>query len=100
MKEAIKTYLIESGFKHRESEPFDVLHKDILKDVEVLVNINDKEINFYINANELDEGDDFPKYAVCRKFKKDVLQIKDKEKTAHSIVAVMLQKVLSEYISN
>lgn len=99
MKEAIKTYLIESGFKHRESDTFDVLYKDIIKDVEVLVNINDKEMNFYININELDEGDNFPKYAVLREFREDIPQFEDKERAARSIVAVMLQKVLSEYIS-
>lgn len=99
MKEAIKTYLIESGFKHRESDTFDILYKDIIKDVEVLVNINDKEMNFYINVNE--EGEDgFPKYAVLREFKEDIPQFEDKERAARAIVAVMLQKILSEYIHN
>lgn len=99
MKQAIKKYLIESGFKHRESDTFDVLYKDILKDVEVLVNLNDKEMNCYINVNDIDEEDGFPKYAVLKEFKKDIPQFEDKEEAAHSIVAVMLQKVLSEYIS-
>lgn len=99
MKNAIKKYLIESGFNYHESNETDVLFKDILKDIQVLFNISDKECNAYINVEEIDEEDNFPKYAVLQTFKEDVSLVENKEAAAQAVVSVMLQKVLTEYIS-
>ena len=96
MKEVIKTYLTKSGFNHKEINSTDVFYKDIIDGVQILININDTELNAFLNPDEVGE-DGFPKFAHLAKFKKDPGEVDDMQKCARAVISVILQDLLEKY---